>query len=92
VAALGNISELGSDLDRNCFVYPQLTSQRRLVLRIVRLAETKNNISVLLRLLGYPVDLRNLIRKRPPAGNTRPEGIYNSSCEKRRRGELGVIY
>jgi hypothetical protein len=23
VAALGNISELGSDLDRNCFVYPQ---------------------------------------------------------------------
>jgi hypothetical protein len=43
VAALGNISELGSDLDRNCFVYPQLTSQRRLVLRIVRLAETKDS-------------------------------------------------
>jgi hypothetical protein len=61
------------------------------VLRIIRLAATKNNISVLLRLLGYPADLPNLTRKRPPAGNTRPEGIHNSLPETPPR-RTGVIY
>ncbi|ETX03548.1 MAG: hypothetical protein ETSY1_46895 (plasmid) [Candidatus Entotheonella factor] len=72
--------------------HPELTSQRRLVLRIVRLAEAKNSVSVILNLLGYPDDLPNLRRKRPPAGNTRPDGIHSSCYQLRYRGELGLIY
>ena len=72
--------------------HPELTSQRRMVLRIARLAEEKNNLPVMLNLLGYPETLPNLKRKRPPAGNTRPDGIHNSCYQKHRRGELGLIY
>jgi hypothetical protein len=72
--------------------HPELTSQRRLVLRIVRIAEEKNSAPVLLNLLGYPDDLPNLKRKRPPAGNTRPDGIHNSCYQQRCRGELDLIY
>jgi hypothetical protein len=63
-----------------------------MVLRIARLAEEKNNLPVMLNLLGYPDTLPNLKRKRPPAGNTRPDGIHNSCYQKHRRGELGLIY
>jgi hypothetical protein len=72
--------------------HPELTSQRRLVLRIVRIAEEKNSAPVLLNLLGYPDDLPNLKRKRPPAGNTRPDGIHNSCYQQRCRGGLDLIY
>jgi hypothetical protein len=63
-----------------------------LILRIVRLAEQKNNLSVILGLLGYPTDLPNLKRKRPPGRNTRPAGIDDSSYEVRQRGRLPLIY
>jgi len=63
-----------------------------MVLRIVGLAEKKGNVDVILRFLGYPNDLPNLERKRPPAGNMRPDGIHSSYYEKRRRGELALIY
>jgi hypothetical protein len=43
--------------------HPELTSQRRMVLRIIRLAEEKNNVPVILHLLGYPNELPNLKRK-----------------------------
>jgi hypothetical protein len=71
---------------------PQLTDQRRLLVGIVRLAEEKNNLRVILKLLGYPDDLPELKHKRPPAGNTRPAGILHSAAERRRRGELPSIY
>jgi hypothetical protein len=72
--------------------HPRLTDQRRLLLGIVRLAEEKNTLPVILKLLGYPADLPELKRKRPPAGNTRPAGIFHSAAERRRRGELPWIY
>jgi hypothetical protein len=40
----------------------------------------------------YPEDLPNLHRLRPPAGNTRPEGINNSHHARRARGELSEVY
>lgn len=84
---LGSILLEGLKLD-----HPDITQQRRLVLRIARLAEEKNNVPILLRLLGYPDDLPNLKQKRPPDGNSRPAGVHSSSYERRRRGELPPIY
>jgi hypothetical protein len=72
--------------------HPALTSQRRLGLRVTRLAEEKNNVALLLRLLGYPDDLPNLRTRRPPDGNSQPAGIAACCYEQRRRGELQLIY
>jgi hypothetical protein len=72
--------------------HAEITHQRRLVIRVVRLAEEKNNAAVVFRLLGYPDDLPNLRAKRPPGGNRRPEGVRDSCLERRRRGELALIY
>jgi hypothetical protein len=84
---LGSILLEGLKLD-----HPEITYQRRMVLRVVRLAEEKNNVAIVLRLLGYPDDLPNLKQKRPPGGNSRQAGIHNSGYEKRRRGELPLLY
>ena len=43
-------------------------------------------------LMGYPDDLPNLGRLRPPQGNVRPDGIANSCHERRKRGELPETY
>lgn len=42
-------------------------------------------------LMGFPSELPDLSRKRPPDGNTRPEGIGKSCYERRRRGVLPEI-
>jgi hypothetical protein len=47
---------------------------------------------MLRRVLGFPVDLPNLKAKRPPAGNTRPNGIVTSAFEQKKRGELPEVY
>ena len=39
-------------------------------------------------LLAYPDDLPDLSILRPPADNTRPEGIADSHFERRNRSEL----
>jgi hypothetical protein len=44
------------------------------------------------RLLRFPDDLPDLKRLRPPAGNTRPKGVEESSREQRRRGVLPSGY
>ena len=44
------------------------------------------------RLMGFPDDLPDLSRLRPPSGNSRTEGINDSYYEKRRRGELPETY
>jgi hypothetical protein len=72
--------------------HPEITYQRRMIIRVVRLAEEKNNVAIILRLLGCPDDLPNLRQKRPPGGNTRPAGVLNSWYEKRRREELPFLY
>ncbi len=44
------------------------------------------------KLMGFPDDLPDLARLRPPSGNTRPEGITHSYHAKRKRGELPDAY
>jgi hypothetical protein len=84
---LGVILIQGLKLD-----HPDITYQRSMIIRVVRLAEEKNNVSVILRLLGCPDDLPNLRQKRPPGGNKRPAGVRECWYEKRRRGELAFVY
>lgn len=43
-------------------------------------------------MMGFPEDLPDLRRKSPPDGNTRPEGIYESWLERKRRNELPEMY
>ena len=71
---------------------PDVTYQRKMLIRVVRLAEQKNNLPVILQLLGYPGDVPNLKQKRPPSGNSRPAGLDDSWYERARRGELPLIY
>jgi hypothetical protein len=84
---LGVVLIAGLKLDN-----PDITYQRRMLLRVVRLAEEKNNLPVILKLLGYPDDLPNLKQKRPPGGNTRPSGLGDGYFARRRRGDLPLIY
>jgi hypothetical protein len=44
------------------------------------------------RLMGYPDDLPDLRRLRPPGGNSRPEGVAGSALYRRERGELPLTY
>jgi len=44
------------------------------------------------QLLGFPDDLPDLQRKRPPGKNRRPEGISTSCFERQRRAELPFVY
>ncbi len=84
---LGAILVQGLRLD-----HPEITHQRRMIMRVVRLAEEKNNVAIILKLLGCPEELPNLKQKRPPGGNKRATGVRQSWYEKRRRGELALIY
>ena len=43
-------------------------------------------------LVGFPVDLPDLRRLRPPGGNTRPRGIDESWAVRAERGELNDCY
>ncbi len=44
------------------------------------------------RLMGFPDDLPDLHLLRPPGGNSRPDGIYESYYAKREHGELPETY
>jgi hypothetical protein len=41
---------------------------------------------------GYPKDLPDLDKPRPPDGNTRPEGIRESHLARKDRSELPEVY
>jgi len=41
---------------------------------------------------GYPSDLPDLTKRRPPGGNLQPEGIVSSHYSRRERGELPRTY
>lgn len=41
---------------------------------------------------GYPADLPDLARLRPPGGNARPDGVTASHHARRSRGELPAVY
>lgn len=44
------------------------------------------------KLMGFPTDLPDLLRLRPPGGNARPEGVNASWHARRKRGELPETY
>ncbi len=41
---------------------------------------------------GYPSELPDLLRPKPPGGNSRPEGIKTSYAEQRKKGGLLPVY
>lgn len=59
-------------------------------MRIVELAK-ELDANLYEQLAGFPEDLPNLGRLRPPS-NTRPHGIEVSWYAKRQRGQLPVCY
>ncbi len=70
---------------------PQSTEFRLLWIGIVALAE-RYDPSLYRRLMGFPDDLPDLKRLRPPGGNTRPDGVRTSYFVKRKDGLLPVTY
>ena len=70
---------------------PRLREFRGLWVGIVRLAAL-HDPDLLRRVLGYPTELPDLSALRPPAGNTRPDGIAQSHLARRERGELPAHY
>jgi hypothetical protein len=42
--------------------------------------------------LGFPENLPDLSKLKPPGGNERPEGIADSHYERRERGQLPEFY
>jgi hypothetical protein len=64
---------------------------RRRWMNIIRLAEAHAR-EVYEELLGYPQDLPNLSRLRPPGGNQRSEGVSQSHYARRQRGELPTTF
>jgi hypothetical protein len=70
---------------------PEYTEFRLLWLGIAALAERHD--PVLYRtLMGFPADLPDLARLRPPGGNARPQGMQESYFTQRARGSLPETY
>jgi hypothetical protein len=69
---------------------PEYTRFRKLWIDIVALA--RQDVDLCQRLLGYPANLPDLRRQRPPHGNTRPAGVEQSAFAQRKRGELPSYY
>lgn len=64
------------------------TAFRRVWIRIVESLPA----AVLAEVLGFPSDLPDLSKLRPPGGNTKPDGIEQSHFRRRERGELPETY
>jgi hypothetical protein len=70
---------------------PRKIEFRALWIELVALSQ-RQNPELYQRLMGFPADLPDLSRLRPPGGNSRPEGIAESYFARRRRGELPATY
>ena len=70
---------------------PMYVTWRMRMIRIVALARI-HDPALFRDLLGYPDELPDLSRLRPPEGNTRPEGIAESHFARHQRGELPETY
>jgi hypothetical protein len=64
---------------------------RRLWIEVIALAQ-RYDTDLFERLMGYPNDLPDLSRLRPPGGNSRPDGIAQSHFARREQGKLRSIY
>jgi hypothetical protein len=70
---------------------PRLRQYREVWIGISRLAAAADP-DLHRRLIGFPDDLPNLKRLRPPGGNTRPEGVNTSYFARRQCGTLPETY
>jgi hypothetical protein len=70
---------------------PEYTEFRLLWLGIVALAE-QHDPELYRKLMGFPEDLPDLARLRPPGGNLRPEGVAESHLARRKKGTLPETY
>jgi hypothetical protein len=66
---------------------PQATELRALWIDIIALAADHDE-PLYQQLMGFPDDLPNLAKLRPPGGNSRPEGVGNSYFAAREQGRL----
>jgi hypothetical protein len=78
------IDLLGLDL-------PDYIKFRKLWIHILDLAR-ENQPDLYQRLIGYPKDLPNLRKCKPPQGNSRPAGVEQSAFARAKRGELPLCY
>jgi hypothetical protein len=71
-----------------------LEFRRRLLntLRCIQQAAAVASLDLLRQWLGYPDDLPNLARLRPPGQNRRPAGVLQSHFQRRQQGQLPDIY
>lgn len=67
------------------------TAFRSRMIRILKLAES-SDAELYSDLMRYPDDLPDLGNRRPPNGNSRPDGIAESFYAQRARGELPKSY
>lgn len=91
----GTIQPLSADAGRLISVL-DLNSEdyrrwRQMWIRIIQLAAQYDQ-QLYRELMGFPDDLPDLARLRPPRGNTRREGLKQSNFERRERGELAETY
>ena len=70
---------------------PEETEARLLWIGIIALAQ-RADPALYRRLMGFPDELPDLGRLRPPGGNTRPEGVATCFHAQRRRGTLPATY
>jgi len=70
---------------------PERVRQRRMILEILIGAENTGNALQLRDWLGFPDDLENLARLKPPS-NSKPEGIQESAFARRESGTLPDYY
>src|SRR5688572_5367540 len=67
------------------------TEFRRTWIEIIALAR-RHDAQLHERLMGYPADLPDLSRLRPPGGNSQPEGVAESHFARRGQGTLADTY
>ena len=67
------------------------TNFRRLIIDTLRSFAIHNEAQLYIRWMGYPDDLPDFSRLKPP-GNKKPKGINDSYYARRVRGELPEVY
>ncbi len=71
--------------------HPRYVQERQKWLKLLALAAARDK-ELFERLMGYPADLPDLSKLKPPRGNRRPEGVQTSFHSRRARGEELGIY
>ncbi len=70
---------------------PRMMTWRSMWIEVCELAMS-DRPELLHQLLGFPDDLPNLGRLRPPGGNSRPEGIAEGYYARAQDGDLPKLY